>query len=183
MRRLPFLVLLCLSQGCNYAPIANGLTTGLALTGQAPHYEAHRSTRWTIADPSSVILTGDYDPATAADQRFLAAAHDGLRRIFPQTSLQPAPLNVNAASMAAAVADEPAELRVHVVVPRYADNLPLPGAASAFDVEVALLDGRTGRLIERARLRLAPAWWQANVGHRSIADLFENYAAQLIAVQ
>jgi hypothetical protein len=72
---------------------------------------------------------------------------------------------------------------VHVAVPRFGTRWPLPGGARAFDVEVSLLDGRSGAMIDRARLRLAPAWWQARVDHLSIARLFEKYAAQLLASQ
>lgn len=176
-----FALILLLCTACSFAPVSRGLSNALAVTGQTAHHDAQRSTRWKIAHPSSVILSGEFDESSAADHAFLVAARDGLRRVIPQTQLNESPIDGTA--MREAVTAHQAELRIHVRVPSYQSAVPMPGAAPTVSVDVALLDGRSGQLIERAQLRMSPAWWQMRVDEAHIAGLFEHYAEQLVASQ
>jgi hypothetical protein len=69
------------------------------------------------------------------------------------------------------VGEQPVELLMHIDIPAAASGI------SRFPI--ALVDVRTGSVIDRAMLSLQPSWWGSAHDPAQVAQLFYDYAAQL----
>jgi hypothetical protein len=169
--RKAFMAVLCLIGGCTLDRIEHDSAQYLAMARLSDEYNVERGTRWRLDDPGRLEMDATYDPNDARQIRLLQAAYVGVTRVYPLTLLEqsPAYLGVRRPS------DEPVALLLHVDIPA-AD-----GRSDEFPV--ALVDLRTGAVIDRARLTVRAGWWRSADDAGAVSQLFSDYAAQLRPIQ
>jgi len=166
MRKV-FIAGLCLICGCTLERIEHDSAQYLGMARLSDEYTVERSARWRLDDPGRLEMDATYDPNDARQVRLLRAAYDGVTRVYPLTELAqfPAYLGVQRLS------DEPVALLLHVDIPargERSDSFP-----------VALVDLRTGAVIDRATLTVRAAEWGNPDAAHAVAQLFSDYASQL----
>lgn len=97
------------------------------------------------------------------------AAFAGVNRVYPQTVLDPTPVGLN---RPVAVGEQPVELLMHI-------DIPATATSGTTRFPIALVDVRTGSVIDRAMVSLRPSWWGSASDPGHVAQLFYDYAAQL----
>ena len=169
MIRMLLLVFLAnLASGCTIERIEQDSTRALGVARLTDQLSIERSSRWRIDDPGYLTIVAEYDPADPAQVALLNAAFAGVNRVYPQTVLDPTPIGFTGPI---ALSEQPVELLMHV---------DIPTAASGINrFPIALVDVRTGTVIDRATLTLQPSWWASPNDPRAVAQLFYDYAAQL----
>ena len=165
--RLVFFAMLGLLGGCTLERMQQDSTQALAVARLSPELSIERSTRWRIDEPGYLTLVAEYDPNNEQQVAFLNAAYDGINRVYPRTVLDPVPAIFGVPPSTS----EPVELLIHVDIPAST------GGVARFPV--ALVDVRTGTVIDRATLTLRPSWWGHANDPAEVAQLFYGYAAQL----
>jgi len=166
MRKV-FIAGLCLIGGCTLDRIEQDSRQYLGVARLSDEYSVERSTRWRLDDPGRLEMDATYDPSDPRQLRLLRAAYEGVIRVYPMTSLAQVPGYVGAQRLA----DEPVALLLHVDIP--ADR----GRLDRFPV--ALVDLRTGAVIDRATLTVRAPWWGSADDASAVAQLFSDYASQL----
>jgi hypothetical protein len=169
MRLLILMVLVTLADGCTLDRIEHDSSQVLGATRLAHELSIDRSSRWRIDDPGLLMLAAEYDPNDSRQVALLNAAFDGVNRVYPQTVLDPAPAMMGAPIE---IISEPVALLIHV-------DIPSAAAAGVTRFPVALVDVRTGYVIDRATLTLRSSWWGGSDDSAEVAQLFHDYAAQL----
>lgn len=167
------LVFGCCLGGCTLERVEQDAAQGLGVVRLADTYSIQRSTRWRIGDPENVAMAAAYDPSDARQVAVLNAAYAGVTRVYPQTVLD---RQTTTFGVVPQWNPDPFALLIHVGIPSVNNT-----AAAIYPI--ALLDVRTGAVIDRAMLTLQPSWWGAVDDAESIARLFADYAAKLQPVQ
>ena len=169
MRLLIVVTLGLLGDGCTLDRMQQDSTQVLSAVRLSDAVSIERSSRWRIDDPGYLTLVAEYDPADARQVTLLNAAFDGVSQVYPQAALDPAPA-MNGAPPSPS--SEPVALLIHV-------HIPSSARAGGTRFPVALLDVRTGNVIDRASLTVRPSWWGAANDPTEVTQLFHDYAAQL----
>ncbi len=169
MTRMFLLVALAnLAVGCTIERIEQDTTRAFGIAGATDQLSIERSSRWRLDDPGYLTIVAEYNPEDPAQVALLNAAFYGVNRVYPQTVLDPIPVGPVAPI---ASNGQPVELLMHVDIP--------DATSSAGRFPVALVDARTGSVIDRATLTLHPGWWSSVNDPGKVAQLFHDYAAQL----
>ena len=163
----------CFLGGCTLERMEQDAAQSLGVVRLADEHSIQRSSRWRIGDPGNIAMVAAYDPENAQQVALLNAAYAGVTRVYPQTVLDRQPTTFG---VIPAWNPDPFALLIHV-------GIPAVNGTDAAIYPVALLDVRTGAVIDRAMLTLQPSWWGAVDNAESIARLFAGYAAQLQPVQ
>lgn len=169
MRTVMALVFSCCISGCTLERIEQDTGHGLGVVRLADAYSIQRSARWRIGDPGNVALVAAYDPSNEQQIAALNAAYDGVTRVYPQTVLDRQP---TAFGVIPEWDPDPFTLLIHV-------GIPAVNGTDPAIYPIALLDVRSGAVIDRATLTLQSSWRGAVDDPESIARLFAGYAAQL----
>jgi len=157
-----------LTCGCTIERIEHDTTQALGVARLTDQLSVERSSRWRVDDPGYLTIIAEYDPADPAQVALLNAAFAGVNRVYPRTVLDPTPIGLNGPI---AIDEQPIELLMHVDIP-----------ATASDINrfpIALVEGRTGNVIDRATLTLRPSWRGSANDPAAVEQLFHDYAAQL----
>jgi len=173
MRIAMGLVFSCWLGGCTLERIEQDTAQALGVVRLADAHSIQRSTRWRMGDPDNVAMVAAYDPNDAQQVAVLNAAYAGVTRIYPQTVLDRQPTTFG---VIPEWNPEPFAVLIHVGIPSF-------NGTDAGIYQIALLDVRTGAVIDRAMLTLQPRWRGGLDDAESIARLFAGYAAQLQPVQ
>ncbi len=156
--------------GCTIERMQQDTSYGLGAAHLEPQLSIERSSRWRIDDPGYLTLVAEYDPNDRRQVEFLNAAYLGINRVYPQTVLDELPAAAGAAPRWSA---DPAALFIHV-------DMPPAASRGVARFPVALIDGRTGFVIDRATLTLRSSWWGSAANDPAeVTQLFYNYASQL----
>lgn len=167
-RTFLLVVLANLAVGCTIERIEQDTTRALGIAGATDQLSIERSSRWRLDDPGYLTFVAEYNPEDQAQVALLHAAFSGVSRVYPQAVLDPSPVGAVAPI---ASNGQPVELLMHV---------DIPGTTSSTSLfPVALVDARTGNVIDRATLALHPGWWGSSNDPGKVAQLFHDYAAQL----
>jgi hypothetical protein len=157
-----------LAVGCTIERIQQDSEQALGVARITDLRSIERSSRWRVDDPGYLTIVAEYDPADQGQVALLNAAFAGVNRVYPQTVLDPTPVGLNGPVV---VGEQPVELLMHIDIPAAASGI------SRFPI--ALVDVRTGSVIDRAMLSLQPSWWGSAHDPAQVAQLFYDYAAQL----
>ena len=169
MRILMLWALVNLAIGCTVERIQHDSAQALGAARATDQLSIQRSSRWRIDDPGYLTMVAEYNPADPAQVALLNAAFAGVNRVYPQTVLDSTPAGID---QPVATGDQPVELLMHV-------DIPSTAGSGATHFPVALVDVRTGSVIDRATLTLQSSWWGSSDGPAQVAELFYEYAAQL----
>ena len=157
-----------LAVGCTIERIEQDSTQALGVARVTDQLSIERSSRWRLDDPGYLTIVAEYNPEDPAQVTLLNAAFAGVNRVYPQTVLDPTPVGINGPI---ATGEQPVELLMHVDIP------DATSGTSRFPI--ALVDVRTGSVIDRATLTLQPSWWGSANDPGKVTQLFYEYAAQL----
>ncbi len=157
-----------LAVGCTIERIQQDSEQALGVTRMTDLRSIERSSRWRVDDPGYLTIVAEYDPADQAQVALLNAAFAGVNRAYPQTVLDPTPVGLNGP---VGVGEQPVEVLMHIDIPA--------AASGTTRFPIALVDVRTGGVIDRAILSLQPSWWGSANDPAQVAQLFYDYAAQL----
>ena len=166
MRKV-FIAGLCLIGGCTLDRIEHDSAQYLGMARLSDEYTVERSTRWRLDDPGRLEMDATYDSNDPRQIRLLRAAYDGVARVYPLTVLEQNPSYVGASRLS----DEPVALLLHVDIP--------PDGGRSEQFPVALVDLRTGAVVDRATLTVRAGWWDSADDAAAVAQLFSDYASQL----
>lgn len=169
VRLFIFGLLANLAIGCTVERIQHDSAQTLGVARLTDQLSAQRSSRWRLDDPGYLTMVAEYNPADPVQVTLLDAAFAGVNRVYPQTVLDPTLAGVRAAPI---VGEQPVELLMHV-------DIPSTIGSGAARFPIALVDVRTGSVIDRAVLTLRPSWWGLSDDPGQVAELFYQYAAQL----
>ncbi len=169
MRVFMIWLLANLAIGCTVERIQQDSAHALGVARVTDQLSIQRSSRWRLDDPGYLTMVAEYNPQDPVQVTLLNAAFAGVNRVYPQTVLDPTPAGVGEPVV---VGDQPVELLMHV-------DIPSTAGSGATRFPIALVDVRTGSVIDRATLTLRPGWWGSSDDPGKIAELFYEYAAQL----
>jgi hypothetical protein len=172
MRLVIVVLLSVLASGCTLERVQQDSAQVLGTLHVAQQLSIERSSRWRIDDPGFLTMAAEYDPADPQQVALLDAAFAGVNRVYPQTVLDRAPT----ASGALPDVFEPVAMLIRVDIPSSSG-----GGTTRFPV--AVIDVRTGSVIDRAMLTLRPSAWGAANAPSDVAQLFSDYAAELRPAQ
>ncbi len=169
MRLFMLAVLASLAVSCTIERIQQDSAQAFGVARVTDQLSIQRSSRWRLDDPGYLTVVAEYNPADPAQVALLNAAFAGVNRVYPQTVLDATPARVGEP---VGVGDQPVELLMHV-------DIPSTAGSGATRFPIALVDVRTGSVIDRATLTLQPSWWGSSDDPAQVAQLFYEYAAQL----
>jgi hypothetical protein len=158
MRSSIILVVVLALAGCTLDRMEHETGKALGVVGISDSYSIERSSRWRVDDPTLLELSATYDPSNEREAALVQAAYAGIASVYPQTVFDP-PAQALPTGL-----DVP--LRMHV-------DVVSPGANS---FPVALIDGRTGYVIDRATLTLRRGVSGSPDDDAAVSRLFAKYA-------
>ena len=165
--RTVFLAGLCMIGGCTLERIEHDSTQYLGMAGVSERYTVERSTRWRLDDPGRLEMDANFDPNDPGQVRLLRAAYDGVAQVYPLTLLRQEPTDVGTSRQP----EDPVALLIHI-------DIPATGGHTK-DFPVALVDIRTGAVIDRATLMVRSGWWGSADDAAAVSQLFCDYASSL----